>query len=178
MIQDVLDFWFADHAKPLWFEKDPAFDASIRERFAGLIEAGGAGALDDWLETPEGALALVLLLDQFPRNIHRGRPLAFAYDAKAREVAKAALARGHDRALPEDRRFFFYLPLEHSEDLADQERSVALFEALGDPQMIDYAVRHREIIARFGRFPHRNAILGRPATPEEEVFLEGPQSSF
>ncbi|HET6468179.1 MAG TPA: DUF924 family protein [Geminicoccaceae bacterium] len=177
-IRDVLDFWFGERASALWFEKDPAFDAEIRERFLALVEAAAAGAHDDWLETPEGALALVVLLDQFPRNMHRGRPAAFAHDARAREVAAAALARGHDRALPAAQRSFLYLPFEHSEDLVDQDRSVALFRALGDPVGLDYAVRHREIVARFGRFPHRNAILGRASTPEEEVFLEGPQSSF
>lgn len=174
----ILAFWFAPDARERWFAPDPAFDAEIGERFADLIEPAAAGRLDDWRSRSEGALALCLLLDQFPRNIWRGTPRAFAYDPAARRVAADAVAAGLDRGLRPEERHFIYLPFEHSEDLADQERAVALIAALGDPGWYDYAVRHREIIARFGRFPHRNAILGRASTPEELAFLNEPNSSF
>jgi uncharacterized protein (DUF924 family) len=178
MIDEVLRFWFTDDARPFWFKRDAAFDAAIRERFSALVDRAHAGELDDWLDTPEGALALVILLDQFPRNIHRDHPAAFACDARAREAAGRAIALGHDRRLDPEQRTFLYLPFEHSESLADQERSLGLFTALGNAEQLDYAVRHHEIIARFGRFPHRNAILGRSSTPEEKAFLTQPESSF
>ena len=181
----VLDFWFgppgsAGYGKPreVWFKSDPAFDADVRRRFGGDLEQAATGSLDGLVGSPEGTLALVILLDQFPRNIHRGTPRAFAFDAKALDVARQALEAGHDRAVAPFQRTFLYLPFEHSEMLADQDRSVALFEALGDETTLDYAIRHREIIVRFGRFPHRNAILGRDSTPEEAAFLEQPGSSF
>jgi uncharacterized protein (DUF924 family) len=178
VVVEILSFWFSGRVEPLWFSSEPALDAELRERFGTLVSAAFAGELDDWLETPEGALALVILLDQFPRNIYRGTPAAFAADAKARDVAERALARGHDHQVEPARRMFFYLPFEHSEQLADQERSLALFTALGDAELLDYAVRHHEIIARFGRFPHRNAVLGRPSTLEEQAFLTQPGSAF
>ncbi|WP_338089144.1 DUF924 family protein [Nannocystis pusilla] len=138
-----------------------------------------SGALDGWGAAPRGALALVILLDQFPRNMFRGTPEAFASDAKAREVANAALDAGHEHALTQEERLFLYLPLEHSEELADQERCVELMRALDEtPMWLDYAVRHRDVIARFGRFPHRNAVLGRESTAEECEFLMQPGSSF
>lgn len=193
-IAGVLSFWFGrPGAPPLanaarWFSADPAFDAEVRSRFEGLVERAAAGELEAWRETPPGALALVLTLDQFPRNIHRGTPRAFACDAAALDVCLDALARRFDRALTPVERWFLYLPLEHSENLAHQERSVALFEELhasAEPglaaalaEAADYARRHRDVIARFGRFPHRNAILGRATTPEEAAFLEQPGSSF
>ncbi|MDW8123581.1 MAG: DUF924 family protein [Geminicoccaceae bacterium] len=173
----LLDLWFAPATEPLWFRPDPAFDRLLAERFGALVERAASGACDGWLEHPEGALALVLLLDQLPRNIYRGTPRAYAFDAKARALARAALARGHDRAVPERARLFFYLPFEHSEDLADQDLAVELCRPLGGAALA-YAERHREVIRRFGRFPHRNAILGRPSTPEEEAFLREPGSSF
>ncbi len=178
MVDEVLAFWFSERVEPLWFSSDRMLDAELRERFGALVAAAGEGALDDWLETPEGALALVILLDQFPRNIYRGTAAAFAADAKARVVADRALALGHDHQVEPARRMFFYLPFEHSEQLADQERSLALFTALGDPELLDYAVRHHEIIVRFGRFPHRNAVLGRPSTAQEQAFLTQPGSAF
>jgi uncharacterized protein (DUF924 family) len=174
----VLRFWFSSGSRTRWFEKDSAFDADIRARFAAAAAQAMAGELDHWAETPDGSLALILLLDQFPRNIHRGLPQAFAGDARARQVADAALARGYDRAMPAERRLFFYLPFEHSEDLPDQVRSLRLFEALGNEEQLDYAVRHHVIIERFGRFPHRNAVLGRASTPAELAFLTEPESSF
>lgn len=176
--EDVLDFWFDPANQPHWFKKSVAFDKAVRERLGGAHEAAAAGRLDDWRATPEGALALVVLLDQVPRNIHRGTPRAFATDPAALAVAKAAIDKGFDRDLGRDQKLLLYLPLEHSEALADQERSVVLFSAMGSAKHTDYAVRHRDIIARFGRFPHRNAILGRASTDEELRFLEEPGSSF
>ncbi|MCB1883928.1 MAG: DUF924 domain-containing protein [Geminicoccaceae bacterium] len=176
--KDVLDFWLGDDVKAKWFEKDAALDGAIGARFGGAVEAAGRGDLDAWAETAEGALALLILLDQFPRNLFRNQPRAFAFDAKARAVARRAVARGLDRALPPDVRHFVYLPFEHSEDLADQDWSLALFEALGDAAYLDFAHRHRVIVARFGRFPHRNRALGRASTAEEAAFLEEPGSGF
>ncbi len=185
VIQRVIAFWFADpgapgsgQARPIWFEEDPAFDEEVRARFTRDLERAAAGELDRLTATPEGCLALVILIDQFPRNMFRGTPKAFETDAKAREVANSALARDCDRRLTPVRRQFLYMPFQHSESLADQDRSVALFRALGDQQSLDYALRHRDAIARFGRFPHRNAVLGRASTPEERAFLARPDSSF
>ena len=174
----VIAFWFAPGLDERWFVADPAFDAEIRERFQPLVERAAAGDCDDWIGSPRGALALCLLLDQFPRNIWRGSPLAYACDAKAREVSRAVIAAGLDRQLPAQQRPFLYLPFEHSEDLADQERCVALMRDLDDEELLDYAQRHRDIVARFGRFPHRNVVLGRESTAEEVEFLQQPGSSF
>jgi uncharacterized protein (DUF924 family) len=166
----VVDFWRA--AGPaLWFAKDTEFDRRFRERFLWLYLAATRGELSDWPNTPEGALALVILLDQFPRNSFRNTPRMYATDAMARKTADAALKAGHDRAVEPALRLFFYLPLGHSESLADQERSVALNEALGEPNL-SHAKRHRDIIRRFGRFPHRNPILGRTMTPDEQRYLD------
>jgi uncharacterized protein (DUF924 family) len=181
---DVLDFWFqgdpAAWREQRWFQRDDAFDAEIRARFALAVESARDGALDAWAATAAGALALVIVLDQFPRNIHRGSHLAFAGDAHARRIAGRALSWAG--GLAPVQRVFLYLPFEHSEDLADQDRSVALFETLrGEGAVesaIDYAHRHREVIARFGRFPHRNAALGRTSTAEEEAYLAQPGSGF
>ena len=175
---EVLEFWFRECGSERWFGGGPELDAVIRERFAATIEAAATGALDHWAATPEGAVALCVLLDQFPRNAWRDTPQAFAHDAKARALAMAAIAAGQDAALPTERRLFLYLPLEHSEDLAHQERCCALMAGLGCASWLDYAQRHRAIVARFGRFPHRNAILGRASTPEEAAFLLEPGSSF
>ena len=184
----VIDFWFGPRAEKLWFAKNDALDAKIRERFGRLTVEAAAGRLSNWETTAADALALVVLLDQFPRNIHRGAPAAFAADALARAVAGRAIDRGFDLAIPRPRRFFFYLPFAHSEDAADQDRSVALFRtwvesapperrADAEDQYGDI-LRHREIIHRFGRFPHRNAVLGRVTTPAEAAFLEETRSSF
>lgn len=183
--KDVLDFWFGapesaefGQRRMCWFVKDPEFDATIQAQFAedfGIVADGGHDSLAG---TAEGALALIIMLDQFPRNLFRGSERSFATDAKALALARSAVAAGHDRALNVVQRCFVYLPFEHSEDLADQDESVRLFEALGDAEFLDFAIRHRDVVARFGRFPHRNEILGRDNTPEETAFLEQPGSSF
>jgi uncharacterized protein (DUF924 family) len=170
--QDVVMFWIKAGAK-LWFAKDAAFDAEIRARFEGQHHAAACGELDDWAATPEGALALLLLLDQFPRNLFRGSPHAFATDPLARAVAAGAIERGFDQKVDPSLRGFFYLPFEHSERLEDQDRCVALAEASGDADLLKWARIHRDIIARFGRFPHRNACLARTTTEAEHAFLDG-----
>lgn len=164
-------FWRAAGSER-WFEKDAAFDAEIRRRFLATHEAAARGELTDWEATPAGALALILTLDQFPRNMFRGEARSLATDAQARAAARAALARSFDRQAPADLRTFFYLPLMHAENLADQERCVALYRALGDEDSLKHAMQHADIIRRFGRFPHRNAVLGRRTTPEEQAFLD------
>ncbi len=178
-IRDILGFCFAEGPSCRWFVKDPAFDAEVRARLADLHEMAATGAFDRWRETPAGCLALCILLDQAPRNLFRGDARSYASDTAAREVTRYALARDLDHGLAREQRLFLYLPLEHSENLADQELSVQLFAGLDEnPEWLDYAVRHRDIIARFGRFPHRNAVLGRASTPEETEFLTQPGSSF
>lgn len=186
--QDVLDFWFAPDSAERWFARDDAFDGLIRDRYAGVLDAAARGALDHWADTPAGWLALLIVLDQFSRNIHRNDPHAWAQDAKARELALAGIGRGQDERLTPLQRVFAYLPLEHAEDPELQRQSVALFRRLLEqavPDMrerfesyLDYAQRHREIIARFGRFPHRNAVLGRPSTPDELAWLALPGIGF
>jgi uncharacterized protein (DUF924 family) len=182
--RDLLEFWFGDtdDARDVWFRSDPAFDAVLAERFGALQARAARGALDHWAESAAGALALVLLLDQLPRNLNRGTAAAFACDEHARRVARHAIARGLDQELRPVRRQFLYLPFEHSEGLADQEDSVRLFASLPEGALrdgcVDYARRHHVIIARFGRFPHRNRALARPSTAAEEDFLKEPGSSF
>ncbi len=167
---DVVAFWRAAGPKR-WFEKDAAFDDDIRRRFLTLHEAAAAGKLTAWEGTAEGALALLILLDQCPRNIFRGQARAFASDPLARAIASRAILNGFDGAFP-DMRGFFYLPFEHSEDLADQQRGLTLYKAAGDADGLKWAGVHADIIRRFGRFPHRNAVLGRVSTAEEQRFLD------
>jgi uncharacterized protein (DUF924 family) len=169
--EDVLAFW-REAGPDRWYAKDDAFDAEIRDKFLTLYESASVGQLDHWGATAEGALALVIVLDQFPRNMFRGSARTFAADARARAVANLALKRGYDQDLPEADRGFLFLPFMHSEDLADQERGVALYRAAGD-ENLKYAEEHRDIIRRFGRFPHRNVVLGRETTPQERAFLDG-----
>ncbi|MGY4025292.1 DUF924 family protein [Aeromonas rivuli] len=192
--QPLLDFWFGDdtddasRAKrqaPLWWGKSRDTDLLIRQRFGALAEQASAGTLAHWAEVPTGRLALILLLDQLPRNIHRGTPGSFAQDAKALALTLAGLSLGADKALSPLARVFYYLPLEHAEQREHQARSVALFDALAAEQpgstfagYLDFARRHQVIVDRFGRFPHRNAILGRPNTTEESAFLTQPGSGF
>ena len=184
----VLEFWFEERCRKLWFKREAAFDAEIRERFTELVGAAAAGRLGLWESTRDGALGLVILLDQFPRNLYRDSPRAFAADAEARRVAARALDRGFDGQTAWERRLFFYMPFEHSENAADQDRSVELFGAWVEAsppesraeaeEQFEYVRRHQEIIGRFGRFPHRNAVLGRASTPAELAFLQEPRSSF
>ena len=166
-VGDVLGFWFGELGRKAWFVRDAAVDETIRARFGPLIEELTTRPVDEALTSPDRALATVIALDQFPRNVFRGTARAFATDALALAVAKGAIDRGLDSQVPADRRVFLYLPFEHSEALADQERSVELTAALGDEEYARYAVLHRDVIARFGRFPHRNAMLGRTPTLEE-----------
>jgi uncharacterized protein (DUF924 family) len=167
----IVAFWRAA-GSDRWFKKDLAFDDEIKRRFLSTYEAAAAGKLTDWEQTAEGALALLLLLDQFPRNMFRGEARAFATDPLARAIASRAILNGFDGAFP-DLRNFFYLPFEHSENLADQERCIALNKAVGDADGLKWAEIHADIIRRFGRFPHRNAVLGRVTTPDEQAFLDG-----
>jgi uncharacterized protein (DUF924 family) len=168
---DVVAFWRGVGPKK-WFEKDPALDDEIRRRFLALHAAAVAGRLAAWESSAQGALALLILLDQFSRNLFRGDPRTFAADPQARAVASRALLKGFDAADPE-MRGFFYLPFVHSEDLADQERAVALYKGAGDADGLKWAELHADIIRRFGRFPHRNPVLGRVTTAEEQSFLDG-----
>lgn len=195
---EVLAFWFGDMDGPghaiaqrqagLWWSKDEGVDARIRHRFLTTVQAAAEGRLSHWSATPEGWLALILLTDQFPRNIHRGTPGALAFDPRAREIAREGLDAGWDQSLRPVQRVFAYLPLEHAEDLGLQHEAVERFTALAaqvpaeDREafngFVDFARRHLEVIERFGRFPHRNAILGRESTAAELAFLEQPGSSF
>ena len=181
---EVLDFWFGapgsrERGRPrkAWFKKSEPFDAEIRRRFLVTWEQAARGELERWQATPLASLALAVTLDQFPRNMFRGTARAFASDSPALAAAMGTIARGFDRLLSPLERLFIYMPFEHAEDLAAQRRSIALFHALA-PVDMKYAKRHYEIIARFGRFPHRNAILGRQSTAEEIAFLKERGSSF
>jgi len=167
--QKIVAFW-KEAGPAMWFAKDDAFDKRFRDRFLLDHEAAARGEFSSWQATPEGALALMILLDQFPRNAFRGTERMYATDASARRIANLALAAGYDREFPLELRKFFVLPFAHSEDLADQERSVALARGLGADDLA-HAEHHRDIVRRFGRFPHRNQILGRPSTPEETEYL-------
>jgi uncharacterized protein (DUF924 family) len=170
-LQAVLAFWREAGPKK-WFVKDAAFDETIRSRFLTTHEAAASGKLAEWEGTAEGALALVIALDQFPRNMFRGSARTFATDPLARQVADRAIAKGFDKAVQPTERQFFYLPFEHSESSADQDRSLALYRAMGDVEALKWAELHADIIRRFGRFPHRNAALGRSTTPDEQAFLD------
>lgn len=176
---DVLSFWFDGSLcarRSVWFETDANFDA-VCTRFREAREAAKRGALDHWAGSARGALALIILLDQFSRNLHRGLPEAFAADAKAREVARVAIGRGFDLIVPAAARGFFYLPFEHSEDPADQDEAVRLFDPLGGDDA-RYARGHRDVIRRFGRFPQRNAALGRVSSVAEAAYLADPGRDF
>jgi uncharacterized protein (DUF924 family) len=185
---DVLDFWFGapgskerEAPRALWFERDDAFDALCRDRFLAAWEAASRGELDHWADDAEGAVALVVLLDQIPRNAWRNDARTFATDARALELSRRAIDRGLDRELSPLFRWFLYMPFMHAEDLAAQERGVELFESLQPALPVDvatYARRHRDAIARFGRFPHRNAVLGRESTADELVYLKDKPGGF
>jgi uncharacterized protein (DUF924 family) len=169
---EIVSFW-REAGPQRWFEKDDAFDRTIRSKFLPTHEMAARGVLAAFEQSAEGSLALVILFDQFPRNMFRGSARAFATDPLARAVANRALARGFDQATDMTMRQFFYLPFMHSELMADQDRSLWLYEALGDVEQSKYAMQHRDIVAKFGRFPHRNGVLGRDTTPAELEFLSG-----
>ncbi len=169
-----LAYWFGEVTPEQWWKRDDAVDEGLRTRFADLHERLAGGVPEGWLKTPRGTLAAVMVLDQLPRNLFRDSPRAFATDPKALALAKQAVARGLDASLSKDERIFLYVPFQHSENAADQAQSVALFERLGDANALDFARKHEEIIDRFGRFPHRNKVLGRKTTPEEAEFLKAP----
>jgi len=172
-----LKFWFEQTEPDQWFEKDPTFDASIRERFFGLHEILVSRRNNGLLADAQTALASVIVLDQMSRNMFRDTPRAFAADPQALWVAAAAIVRGFDAGLPKNQRTFMYLPFEHSEDRQSQARSVALMASLGDPELQKWAEAHRAIVDRFGRFPHRNGVLGRISTPEEIEILQQPDTT-
>jgi len=176
----ILEFWFEEVQPQQWFQTNPDFDSQVRERFVEAYEKARDGILDDWRQDADGCLALCLLMDQFPRNMFRGTPQAFATDAKALVVAKYALSKGFDQVLSPVKRRFLYLPFEHSENLGDQRKSVELFEKMSkdDPLGHEYALKHLKVIEKYGRFPHRNKILGRMNTPDEEEYLAQPGAGF
>jgi uncharacterized protein (DUF924 family) len=177
-IADILQFWFREIPREAWFGKDEAFDRQLHERFLAWYEHVAVLPIAECVRDRENALAAVIALDQFPRNMFRGTPRAFATEAKAREIVDCAIASGFDAALSKDQRTFLYLPYQHAEDAAAQVWSVELVASLEDAELTRWAVAHMDIIDRFGRFPHRNVILGRTSTPEEIAFLAQPGSSF
>ena len=183
LTEDILHFWFEDldltrerEKRQIWFKSTPEFDQAIYDNFTAAYADAAAGNLDDMKETREGCLALILILDQFSRNLFRNSPKAFAADAKAREFARHALDQGYDQDVDGFVKTFFYLPFEHSEELADQELSVKLFSPIGSEDTSKAAQGHYDAIAQFGRFPHRNQVMGRENTPEEEEYLKTPPS--
>lgn len=178
--EEVLGFWFAGHFdfQWRWFRPDPDFDAAVGKALLPTYRSAAEGRLWHLAANPRGALALILLLDQVPRNVFRETAQAFLTDGLALATSRFAVGLGHDRMLHPVQRLFMYLPFEHSESMVDQDRSVELYTRLGDPMAIDYAHRHRDIILRFGRFPHRNRALARPTTPDEAAFLLKPNSRF
>ncbi len=168
---EIVSFW-REAGPEKWFKRDEAFDAEMASRFSADNSAAVQGDHDGWAESSDGALALILVLDQFSRNLHRGSLLAFAGDLRALNIAKAAIARGDDHSVPKDLQIFFYMPFEHSESLADQRTAIRLTHAMQSANYLKYAHTHHDVIRRFGRFPHRNAVLGRHTTAAEAVFLE------
>jgi uncharacterized protein (DUF924 family) len=177
-VAPVLRFWFDETRPTQWWRADPAFDEAVRERFGAVHRAASRGELSDWRARPDGRLAEIIVLDQFSRNMHRGTALAFAADPVALVLAQEAVAGAHDQALAPDRRLFLYMPFMHSESARVHETALRLFQALGLKSNLDFELRHKAIVDRFGRYPHRNAILGRACTDEELDFLKQPGSSF
>ena len=175
---EILEFWFGELSPRDWWRKDPDIDAAVRRRFLPHLRAARAGELWRWRGSAQGRLAEIVVLDQFSRNIHRDTPEAFAADGMALVLAQEAVDRGADAELPPARQAFLYMPYMHSESLAVHERAVALYSAPGLENNLDFELRHKAIIERFGRYPHRNAVLGRPSSQEEEAFLREPGSSF
>ncbi|MGB5959664.1 MAG: DUF924 family protein [Coleofasciculaceae cyanobacterium] len=187
--KEILDFWFGtpdnadyEQQRKIWFTKNPEFDEEVRSHFTSQYQQAATGQLDDWKTSPQGCLALIILLDQFPRNMFRGQLKAFATDSQALAYAQHAITQGFDQELLPLQRWFVYMPFEHSENIEHQYQSLELFKKLRDQENLteplDYANRHFKVIERFGRYPHRNEILGRETTPEEAEFLKQPGSSF
>ncbi len=175
-IENVIGFWYADQSRSLWFSSNPEFDSKITDRFESLWQAARDSQLADWKNTPQGSLALSIVLDQFPLNMYRGEVKSFSTESQAIEIAKHAVAVGQDKQLPREQVAFLYMPLMHSEDLADQDESVRLFESTGLFENTRFARHHREIVRRFGRFPHRNEVLNRKSTPEELTYLASDEA--
>ena len=178
MLNQVIDFWFEEITAAQWWKKDADFDAQVTQRFASTLDAALAGELADWRVTALGRLAEIIVLDQFSRNIFRNDARSFAADPMALALAQQSVALGVDRSLPSEQRCFLYMPYMHSESRWVHERAVPLFTALGQPSNLEFELKHKAIIDRFGRYPHRNALLGRTSTAEELAFLEQPGSSF
>ena len=174
--QSIIDFWFSDAVRPLWFKSTAEFDNQLRDRFGVLWQDAATGKLDSWDESAEGALALVILLDQIPLNIYRGKARSFSTEAKAREIAERAINKGWDTTLPDEQKAFLYMPYMHSETLADQDQAVALYQSAGLEYNLKFAQHHQDIIRRFGRFPHRNEILGRESTDAEQAYLASDEA--
>ena len=170
--RSIVDFWFSDRVRPFWFQSTAEFDDELRNRFESVWQLAAAGKLDSWIETPEGALALVIVLDQFPLNMYRGDALCFSTEAKSRDIASLAIEHNFDQTLTGEQKAFLYMPFMHSESLQDQEKSVVLYEAAGLDENLKFARHHRDIVRRFGRFPHRNKILERASTEAEINYLQ------
>ncbi len=177
-IKDVLKFWFEDHGPAVWFSHSEELDALIRERFSGLHALAIAGKLSEWRNTSEGRLVEIIILDQFSRNMFRGNAKAFAWDKLALELSKQAIQKGDDKKLPPTMRAFLYVPFMHSERLEDHDVALTLYKALGEEENFKFELLHKDIIERFGRYPHRNKALGRTSTQEEKAFLDDPNEPF
>ena len=176
LINELINYWFSDPVKKLWFNSTPEFDEELRQKYLLLLEKAQRGELNQWRDDPLGALGLVIILDQFPLNMFRGQARSFATEEQARQVAEYAVGKGFDDQLNPAQKAFLYLPFMHSENLADQDKSVSLFEKAGLTDNLKYAHHHRGIIQRFGRFPHRNSILGRESTAEEIRYLNSKEA--
>jgi len=175
-IDELISYWFSDPVKKLWFNSTPEFDEELRKKYLSVLEQAEKGELDHWREEPLGALALIIILDQFPLNMFRRQPRSFATEAQARQLAEYAVSKGFDNQLDAAQKAFLYLPFMHSENLADQDKSVSLFEKAGLTENLKYAIHHRGIVQRFGRFPHRNSVLGRESTTEEIRYLNSKEA--
>ena len=176
MPQEIIDFWFADDVRKLWFNSTAEFDRLLCERFEELLKQAARGELDHWMESAEGCLALVIILDQFPLNMFRGSAQSFATEARSRDVARVAIAKGFDQLLAAEQQAFFYMPFQHSEDLADQEMALELFARPGMESHLRFARHHHGIVETYGRFPHRNAVLGRASTAAEIEYLNSKEA--
>lgn len=174
--KEILNYWYSDSMREHWFNSTPEIDAEILDRFEDLWQQAAKGALDDWKKTPKGCLALCIVLDQFPLNMFRKNPKSFSTEQQAVSVSKLAVEQGFDLELPEQQRVFLYMPLMHSEDMADQDESVRLFESFGLEDNANFARHHREIVRKFGRFPHRNNILGRKSRADEMAYLNSDEA--